>query len=415
MNREKLERLPEYVLSTVTILLGIAFALYAGSSLGKGEFKFVLVVVVAIPLVLAAVHFRTRLWLLIPLVSGIGGYIVSLPLGLPPRSLITLYVFAAFLAFKALKISRTKPPLEVLDMIVLVNLLYMVSVFARNPVGALGMGSERIGGRPYFQVAIAYFGYWVLSRVTLSSKTASKLPVLMLITPFFDGFAGFLGDKFPQIAQPLGGIYSSFATFEMQNPYGAPPGDELNVVEGSRLAYLSPPGAALGRCLVSYFNPITLINPLYIGRFLLFLISVVFLLSAGYRSAFASMAYAMALGAYFRDGFRQVFTAALLLVPVILVLVLGQGILFNLPIAAQRTLSFLPGRWNEDAVLAAQGSTLWRMDMWKDALTTDRYIHNKILGDGFGVEREVWEAVQEGKARGITQALQAEEQAIMGG
>jgi hypothetical protein len=55
----------------------------------------------------------------------------------------------------------------------------------------------------------------------------------------------------------------------------------------------------------------------------------------------------------------------------------------KLPYGAQRILSVLPVNVRHDARQNAQGSSDWRFEMWELALTTDRYISNKWLGDGF--------------------------------
>jgi O-antigen ligase len=53
----------------------------------------------------------------------------------------------------------------------------------------------------------------------------------------------------------------------------------------------------------------------------------------------------------------------------------------------QRALSFVPAKWDADAVADAQGTTEWRVNIWKTVLTTNKYIDNKVLGDGFGYSR----------------------------
>jgi O-antigen ligase len=73
---------------------------------------------------------------------------------------------------------------------------------------------------------------------------------------------------------------------------------------------------------------------------------------------------------------------------------------FHLPLAAQRALSFLPGDWDNRATIEAEGSTEWRIEMWKLALTSDRYIHNKWLGDGFGFTMAELQYQQELKMKG---------------
>jgi hypothetical protein len=55
-----------------------------------------------------------------------------------------------------------------------------------------------------------------------------------------------------------------------------------------------------------------------------------------------------------------------------------------LPPNIQRSLSFLPGTWEKRYLDDAENSTEWRMEIWKEALLSDRWISNKILGDGLG-------------------------------
>jgi hypothetical protein len=64
---------------------------------------------------------------------------------------------------------------------------------------------------------------------------------------------------------------------------------------------------------------------------------------------------------------------------------IGSGQVRNLPFGAQRALSFLPIEMDERARADADQSSDWRFEMWEIALTTDRYIQNKWLGDGFAV------------------------------
>ena len=406
----KLERLHEYILSTVVIILGIAFALFAGTQLGKGQPKVVIIVLVALPLILAAAKYTTKLWILIPLSSGLGGMIVGLPLALPLCSLITLYVFLVFLALKALKIVRTKQNIETIDLILLIFMAYLGFVFIRNPVGALGFDADRIGGRPYFQIGIAFLGYWVLSLTSISPKLARKLPALMTIAPILEGLAGAVANFFPQqLTQPLGRVYSSFAAPDAAS---SDPLDQS--IEGGRYFYLATPGGTLLKTLLSYFTPETLLNPLYIGRFLMFLIGFACGFASGFRSLFADVAFAFLIATYLKGGLHHLIRLFLVTIPMLFLLVAGQGILYDLPSNVQRTLSFLPGQWDPNILVDTQHSNEWRYAMWKEALYSDRYIQDKVFGDGFGVKRTVYEAVQRGIALQISQNLEAEALAIMG-
>jgi hypothetical protein len=62
----------------------------------------------------------------------------------------------------------------------------------------------------------------------------------------------------------------------------------------------------------------------------------------------------------------------------------------------------LPGDWDQKAVSDAEDSSEWRFEMWRIALTSDKYIHNKIFGDGFGYLRADFErsvAIMNGQER----------------
>jgi hypothetical protein len=50
-------------------------------------------------------------------------------------------------------------------------------------------------------------------------------------------------------------------------------------------------------------------------------------------------------------------------------------------------LTIFPGNWDPIAVANADDSTQWRVEMWRIVLNEDRYIQNRIFGDGYGFTR----------------------------
>ena len=116
---------------------------------------------------------------------------------------------------------------------------------------------------------------------------------------------------------------------------------------------------------------------------------------SGFRNALMNVFLMTGLAAILRDRFMGA-------IKVILIISVGalSGVLLsyssiNLPWTFQRTLSFLPGNWDPTAVAAAKDSSEWRYEMWSIALSTDKYIHNKLLGDGFGVSRPDYERMMD--------------------
>jgi hypothetical protein len=100
---------------------------------------------------------------------------------------------------------------------------------------------------------------------------------------------------------------------------------------------------------------------------------------------------------------------------------LGALALFNLavPLPAnwQRALSPFPGTWEERHVQAADQSTEWRIEMWKEALLTEFWIQNKLLGDGLGFSRrelQMMEAMEVGQAfTSMGSGLSAQQETMM--
>ena len=84
-----------------------------------------------------------------------------------------------------------------------------------------------------------------------------------------------------------------------------------------------------------------------------------------------------------------VIAGAPVIVFVALMLAVGPR---SLPMAAQRTLSFLPIDVDPSIRESAEASSDWRFEMWRLVLTSDRYIKNKMFGDGFGFSAAEHEA-----------------------
>jgi O-antigen ligase len=96
--------------------------------------------------------------------------------------------------------------------------------------------------------------------------------------------------------------------------------------------------------------------------------------------------FAIALASYIRGGVRHIVPLVAAGLAGVVMIVVLQTAGLSVPLPAQRALSFIPISWDSRASLDAKGSVDWRVDMWRLALTSDRYIKNKVLGDGFGFD-----------------------------
>jgi hypothetical protein len=181
----------------------------------------------------------------------------------------------------------------------------------------------------------------------------------------------------------------------------------------SRLPLFATLGNTISRILVCYISPLrAALHPLW-GIALL--ISLASAAMSGYRNALAGVILTYTLGLIYRGGFISivisVVSGALFLSTIALI-----NLNFPLPANIQRALSPFPGTWDTRYVTDAENSSDWRVEMWIEALTSDRWIHNKILGDGVGFSRHdliANERMRDQKIGRLASGLLAQQEAML--
>lgn len=405
----RVERLPEYVTTVTVTAAGIAFALYCGSLTGSGQMQMLVMIFGIIASLAVLMTLRSAIWMLIPIFWMLPGPVPSLPIPLGLRDVVILFVLVCFFLLTALKVTRFRPKHSLLDWLLWANAAYLATVFARNPVGAQFFDSERVGGRPYLNVAISLAAYWVLNRAFASPSVAKRLPWAITGAAMIEGIIGIIVLRFPFLIPILSPFYGS-AAFATETG----PSELFNPADTGRntmFMYLGPPVVT---ALYSRFRPLTLINPFYIIRCAVFAGAFILILLSGFRSLVLAAAAGFLISSYFRGGIRSVVRLMGVSIPALALVVMLQGTFFELPRSAQRALSFLPGQWDPVAVAEAKDSTEWRIFMWKAVLSSDRYIQNKLLGDGFGFSRVEMSIMARGNYRLSPEEMQ-ESYLVMGG
>jgi hypothetical protein len=387
----KLERIHEYVIPVAATLGGMGFAIFCGIISGRGQIGMLSMVISAVVILTLLLMMRASIWIWIPLTWSLGGQIPVLPLPFAARDLVVMAVAGCFLVLKAFKIIRRKPKTTTTDLLLVLMLVYLVTVFVRNPVGVQALGSEKVGGRPYVNVVIACFAYWVLARASLTQWQARFAPLLMAVGQAAEGFLNIFVARFPQTSPVIATFYTGVTTadYEATDVWRSPVGDS-----SGRQPHLSAIGLPFANLLMAYYRPLTLINPMYVVRFLGFMVVLTLVALSGFRSAMVSVLAYFAIHSYVRRGWGDVIRTAVIGVPLLALVITMHGLLFTLPLSIQRTLSFLPGRWDYVAIAEAKGSSQWRFDMWEQMLFTDKYIDSKWLGDGFGFTRRQFDVMR---------------------
>jgi hypothetical protein len=229
-----------------------------------------------------------------------------------------------------------------------------------------------------------------LSRGTGDYKLIRKMPwIVYAVVLFFFGL-NLLIIAVPRLAPLLSAFYSAF---DMGQVASGIPQFGAEEDEFQRYQFFKDFGLYGVTLMCAYFVPTTLLSPIWLGRFLCFAGMMVGLLLSGFRSYIIYAGGMFILGSYFYRGVGSAIKALTVGGVAAFVLMLGHGVIYKLPLAAQRALAFIPAplriaKLDSVAVDAGTASTEWRVEMWVDALTTNRYITDKVYGDGFGVTKQ---------------------------
>jgi hypothetical protein len=318
-------------------------------------------------------------WLLIPF-SLLNGITLN---AFPGNFSVEFCCHVAFIGFFFLMIATRRVTLVYRmgwsEIWAILFLLTVVQVYVRNPVGLNILGTSSVGAKPYFTFAVSFgvalflAGCWV----PLAKFRLAVIVSLLggLITAIAHTLAYIPGLEYYAAFYLGAGTYSVY--FQSS---GLP--DPTAATRNSAGVYISK---LVGRWAVGRISPMNaLLHPVWLFMILLALAAAAY---SGFRNALAYVFLLFAFGVYYWNGIKAVIACTL-------IGIMGYGgiLVINslspLPANIQRSLSVLPGNWEEHYVADAEGSTQWRIEIWAEALTSERWIKNKLLGDGLGFTKE---------------------------
>jgi hypothetical protein len=355
----------------IVAVLASFVALYLGIAAATAQFETVAWVVGGCTLA-GCLLLGRKIWLLIPFLGGLN-FTLMIP-GRPTtiQTAQLLVIGFCLLMFLSRKLKYRFRCTE-LEFWMLLLVLAVVQVYMRNPTGVGLFGGDTVGGRPYIIFAITAFAALILCGLQVEPKelrTAMKLNIAGGILNFLGGVFGWL---FPRYGYWYGAI-----------PYGRGDGFDNEAVDperAGRITFLAFVPITLANWVSSHINPLKACFSL---RWLpLVLLSLAFAAASGYRNVIGAVGLTYLVGLFYRGRLPSVLASLLIGVFALGALAVGNS-LFPLPPNIQRSLSFLPGSWDDRYAMDAKASSEWRFEIWREVLLTDRWIDNKIFGDGLG-------------------------------
>lgn len=267
-----------------------------------------------------------------------------------------------------------------------VLLVVLVTIMATGGIGGRALGSDVWGAKRYLGIFGAIIGYFAISARKIENHKRQLLAALFFlsgITILGSDLIFAAGDKF----------YFLFRLFPGELAYHQATQSVLTRITG--LAWAS--NAAVSFMLLRY-GIRGILDPTRWWRLVTFLVLVGLGLFGGFRSAIILLLLIFASQFYFERLYRT------RLMPVILVAVLFfslimVGFIDRMPLAFQRTFSFLPLKIDPVAKHDAMSTLDWRLQMWRTVLPdVPKYLW---LGKGYSYSGTDYMLTQEAINRGL--------------
>lgn len=364
------------------LIIGLLGALAAGRFVAQESYLPILMFAAVAGGSTVLLVLGKQTWVLIPFTwaaTGAAG-VLPIPFNYSEMGIMTaLAIFIAHLCFKQQSLGFK---VRWIDLIIFINLAYLITVYARNPIGANAMGGNTVGGRTYFSLGLSFVAYLVLSHSKLPYKWARRFTLLTTIFMILPAALVAVSELFPPISKVIYPFYTgvSIETFRE----GAP-----QVLDGTARIYsLQEVARPVILALCAYYPPITLVNPLYFGRCSAFVITVGVAGLTGFRSLIMAISGYVTISTLLRRRFQDIFILVMIGVMAVMLVFIAYLAGLPVPFSIQRSLAFLPIGWDQQALDSAEDTKEWRIQMWIDAIQDPNVIKNKVLGDGFGYSRE---------------------------
>jgi hypothetical protein len=356
----------------LVLIVGTFLAVWLGLSIVTNQIETILQVVAAAVLI-GCLFLSKRIWLLVPFMAA-----VNIGLRIPGSPTSLLLAQALVLGFSTLLFLMRKLPFRLawteLETWILVLTIFIGQVYMRNPVGVNIFGGDTVGGRGYALYGIALGCTLLFCGLRVPSTDLKWVLRLTILGGLVNTAVSILGNLIPSVGYITGAAYTDTSDADYDDQV-------VDTKAATRIGFLGTVGINLSLWISAYISPLrACLKPLWA---ILILATVVAAAMSGFRNTIVNVGLFLCLGVAYRSGFTGVLLSILAGIGGLALLAVVNT-MHPLPPNIQRSLTFLPGTWEERYKLDAEGSSDWRFEIWREALLTDRWIHNKWLGDGLG-------------------------------
>src|SRR6267378_1710400 len=298
----------------------------------------------------------------------------------PFQILMAIGVAKFLLTDTVLKRTRIQWPARA-DLHMIIAFMAIITLHGvHDRFGMKFLGSSIWGGRNYVNVFVGLAAFFVIMSIPMSAKLWARLPYVVLGVSLFDLTIAVITKIVPSSVYVIYPFYSAVSTASLEE-----------IVTGSpditgRVGAFGNFGFILITLVLASISLPQILHPSNFFRLIALVAGSISVIYSGFRSAvFNTLTVAIAAG------IRDLKFAVLAFLPVVAIGLFAISFInseiVTLPKQMQRSLTFLPGKWDPDMVMDANGSNDFRWQVWTLWLK-DYFPAQPFLGRGFGFKSQ---------------------------
>jgi O-antigen ligase len=349
----------------------LAATFFIGAAIGQGEFIQIYLLFFGVAALVAVFGMGSRYWMLIPIAFSFNlpaipfrGRAFELPeIAIAVCSVIFVCRYA--ISSRGITIFRWS------HAAVIMYAVWAGIIFLIHPVGLMATGSTTGGARFYFKIALALAAFLIVANQRISERDAKWIIRLLLVGSVVSMVVNIVQYKIapPAFADPNALTDEGYYTWHQS-------------LSGPAMWFMLWLSARFRiKEILGFGKPWTLF---------LALCCIAIAAVSGKRAGLASVLLTPLIVAILRKENFYVISGAVFAAILLFFLTAGQGTWFRLPLQVQRSLSYLPGKWDWEVQSQVQGG----IDPFRQELRQLAWGNIKahpIVGQGYAVNaRELY-------------------------
>jgi O-Antigen ligase len=359
------------------VILGLLLAVWLGFGLGQSNYQPAMLASLFILLLLLWFGLGEMFWPVTVASSFLGGTFPILRGSFTPFQILMVIGVAKFFVEEVIFRRRTLARMKRFDLVLLTGFMAVLTFHAlKDRFGMRFLGSSVWGGRNYINVYVGLAAFFIIQSITVKSKVWAKLPYLVLTVTSFDLLIAIITTLFPASIYKIYPFYSAVSVSGITELLT---GQET---EAARVGAFGNFGFVLVILALASAPLHKIFTPSKLTWMILFCVGWVAVLFSSFRSSVFNTMIANVLA-----GIRDLRWAVLAFLPILAAFLFSLSVLntevIHLPKQIQRSLAFLPGKWDTQMELDAASSNDFRKKVWT-VFTYEYFPVRPWFGRGFG-------------------------------